>query len=40
MSDEAYLKGAERHTKVPVTRRDMDIHVTVTVLKYGYFIAP
>jgi hypothetical protein len=37
--DEVYLEGAERHTGVPVTRRDKDIDVTVTVLKYLYSAA-
>jgi Silicon transporter len=34
--DEVYLEGAERHTGVPMTRRDKDIDVTVTCLKYLY----
>ena len=34
--DDVYLKGEDRHTKAPVTRRDMDIDITVTVLKYAY----
>ncbi|GKY91322.1 hypothetical protein MPSEU_000104400 [Mayamaea pseudoterrestris] len=34
--DEVYLEDAPRHTKAPVTRRDKDIDVTVTVVKYAY----
>jgi hypothetical protein len=34
--DEVYLEGAARHTTVPVTRRDEDIDITVTVVKYLY----
>jgi Silicon transporter len=34
--DEVYLEGAEAHGKKPVTRRDKDIDVTLTVVKYGY----
>ena len=34
--DEVYLEGVERHTKAPVTRRDKDIDITVTVVKYLY----
>jgi hypothetical protein len=34
--DEVYLEGAERHTKAPVSRRDKDIDITVTVIKYLY----
>jgi Silicon transporter len=34
--DDVYLEDAERHTSTPVTRRDKDIDVTVTVLKYAY----
>lgn len=37
--DEVYLEFAERHTKEPVTRRDKDIDVTVTVVKYMYSMA-
>lgn len=32
--DTVYLEKAERHTKDPVTRRDKDIDITVTVMKY------
>jgi silicon transporter len=34
--DEVYLEGAERHGAAPVTRRDKDIDITVTVIKYLY----
>jgi Silicon transporter len=34
--DEVYLENAPRHTSAPVTRRDKDIDVTVTCLKYLY----
>jgi Silicon transporter len=34
--DDVYLEGAEKQTSKPVTRRDKDIDVTVTVLKYLY----
>ena len=34
--DEVYLEGAEPSGKKPVTRRDKDIDVTLTVVKYGY----
>jgi silicon transporter len=37
--DEVYLEGAPKHGKVPVTRRDKDIDVTVTVIKYLYSLA-
>jgi hypothetical protein len=37
--DEVYLDGAEKHTKAPVTRRDKDIDVTVTCIKYLYSMA-
>lgn len=37
--DEVYLEGAERHTKEPVTRRDKDVDVTGTVIKYVYSMA-
>ena len=32
--DEVYLAGAERHTAEPVTRRDKDVDITITVIKY------
>ena len=34
--DTVYLKGADRHGKKPVTKRDKDVDVTITVLKYLY----
>jgi Silicon transporter len=34
--DEVYLENAPRHTNVPVTRRDKDIDITITVIKYLY----
>jgi MFS family permease len=34
--DEVYLEDSPRNTAAPVTRRDKDIDVTVTVLKYAY----
>ena len=34
--DEVYLEGSEKHTAAPVSRRDKDIDVTVTVVKYLY----
>ena len=37
--DDVYLEGAEKHTSKPVTRRDKDIDVTVTVIKYLYSMA-
>jgi hypothetical protein len=37
--DEVYLEDSPRHTKAPVTRRDKDIDITVTVLKYLYSTA-
>jgi silicon transporter len=37
--DEVYLEGAEPHTKAPVTRRDKDVDITVTVIKYVYSMA-
>ena len=32
--DAVYLEKAEKHTKDPVTRRDKDVDITITVLKY------
>jgi MFS family permease len=37
--DEVYLEGAEKHTSEPVTRRDKDVDITVTVIKYVYSTA-
>ena len=37
--DAVYLENAERHTKDPVTRRDKDVDITVTVIKYLYSMA-
>ncbi|CAB9497050.1 expressed unknown protein [Seminavis robusta] len=37
--DEVYLEDAEPHTDEPVTRRDKDVDVTVTVIKYVYSTA-
>jgi hypothetical protein len=37
--DEVYLDGATRNTKAPVTRRDKDIDITVTCIKYLYSMA-
>jgi silicon transporter len=34
--DDVYLEGAEKHGKEPVNRRDKDIDITVTVIKYAY----
>jgi len=34
--DEVYLEGAERHTAAPVTKRDKDIDIALTVVKYVY----
>jgi hypothetical protein len=33
-TDEVYLEGAEKQGKLPITRRDKDIDVTITVIKY------
>jgi hypothetical protein len=37
--DKVYLEGAEPHTNAPVTRRDKDIDITITVIKYLYSLA-
>lgn len=37
--DEVYLEGAERWTAAPATKRDKDIDITVTVIKYFYSFA-
>ena len=34
--DSVYLEGEEKHGKVPVTRRDKDIDITITCIKYIY----
>jgi silicon transporter len=34
--DDVYFEGAEKHGSDPVTRRDKDIDITVTVIKYVY----
>nr|AXU00142.1 silicon transporter 3 [Ulnaria danica] len=34
--DEVYLEGAERHTSAPVTKRDKDIDIAMTTVKYLY----
>ena len=34
--DEVYLENADRHGNQPVTRRDKDVDVTITVVKYLY----
>ena len=37
--DEVYLDGAEKHGSEPVTKRDKEIDITVTVVKYCYSTA-
>ena len=37
--DEVYLEGAEKHGREPVTKRDKEIDITVTVVKYLYSFA-
>ena len=37
--DEVYLEGAQRWTAAPATKRDKDIDITVTVIKYFYSFA-
>ena len=34
--DEVFLEGAERHTSAPVTKRDKDIDIAITAVKYMY----
>ncbi len=37
--DAVYLEGAERQGKAPITRRDKNVDITVTVVKYLYSMA-
>jgi hypothetical protein len=37
--DEVYLEGAEKHTSAPVTKRDKDIDIAMTTVKYLYSMA-
>jgi hypothetical protein len=36
--DDVFLEGAERHTSEPVTARDKDVDVAMTVIKYCYLM--